>query len=80
MNLFSKNEDITKSAPVVGAKILKIFRDKKINKISIFDIAKELKKNNTIGVRAMYYGLIFLYSVDMIYFEEPYVINNNADY
>lgn len=50
----------------------------KKKKISIFDLAKELKKNNSLGVRAIYFGMVFLYTLDLIDFDEPYVINKNV--
>lgn len=78
LNMFSKNEDLSKSAPFVGALILKFFDVKKAKKISIFEIARELKKSKSIGVRSIYYGMIFLYSLDMIDFNEPYVIIKNV--
>lgn len=78
LSFFSKDEDLTKSPPVVGAKILNLFDETKKEKISIFDLAKELNKNNSLGVRAIYFGMVFLYTLDLIDFDEPYVINKNV--
>lgn len=73
LTLFSKNEDISKAAPIVGAKILELMSASKNEKVSIFDIAKVLKKSRGLGVRSIYYGVIFLYSLGIIDFDEPYV-------
>ncbi len=80
LNLFSKNEDLEKSAPVLGAKILAIFEKKNSRRMSIFEVIKNLKKDKKVGVRAIYYAIIFLYSVDLLEFDEPYlVIKNDED-
>ena len=73
-DLFSKDEDLFKSAPYIGAQILKLLEASKDSRISIFDVADKLKKDKISSVRSMYYGMIFLYSVDIIEFREPYLI------
>ncbi|MGA7586391.1 MAG: ABC-three component system middle component 6 [Rouxiella badensis] len=75
LNLFSKDENIEKSAPIVGAEILKILNNKK--SISIFSLVRELKVRKLIGVRSIYYGMIFLYALDLIEFNEPYLALKN---
>ncbi|WP_345799222.1 ABC-three component system middle component 6 [Pantoea sp. Cr_R14] len=75
LKLFSKDEPIEKSAPLVGSYILKALENK--NSISIFELAKSLRKNRLIGVRSIYYGMIFLYALDLIEFNEPYVVLKN---
>lgn len=79
LSLFSKNEDIEKSAPILGAKILAVFEKNKSERVSIFEIIKILKKEKRIGVRAIYYAIIFLYSVDLIEFDEPYLVIKNDE-
>ncbi|ARF48316.1 ABC-three component system middle component 6 [Pantoea stewartii] len=79
LNLFSKNEDLDKSAPVLGAKILNIFEKKKSRRVSIFEVIQTLKKDKKIGVRAVYYAIIFLYSLDLIEFDEPYLVIKNDE-
>ncbi|MFP1806304.1 ABC-three component system middle component 6 [Lonsdalea quercina] len=79
LNLFSKNEDLEKSAPVLGAKILTIFEKKKSQRVSIFEVIQILKKDKKIGVRAVYYAIIFLYSLDLIEFDEPYLVIKNDE-
>jgi hypothetical protein len=73
-NLFSKDEDLLKSAPFTGARILKLFEESKHDKISIFEVTRKLRKNRIFSVRTVYFGMIFLHSLDLIDFEEPYLV------
>ena len=75
LKLFSKDERIEKSAPIVGSYILKLLENRDC--ISIFELARNLRKNRLIGVRSIYYGMIFLYALDLIDFNEPYVVLKN---
>jgi hypothetical protein len=75
-NLVSKNENLEKSAPVIGAEILKMLNSSENSMVSIFDAARSLKKSNKIGAKSLYYGILFLYSLDIIEFDEPYIISN----
>lgn len=78
-NLFTKDEDLIKSAPFIGSEILKQLQSSNDGRISIFDLAKNLRKTNKITIRSIYYGMIFLYSLDIIKFDEPYLIKNVTD-
>lgn len=78
-NLFTKDEDLKKSAPYIGSEILKHLNDSCDGRISIFDLAKNLRKTNKITVRSVYYGMLFLYSLDIVEFDEPYLIKNVTD-
>lgn len=73
-NLFSKDEDLLKSAPVIGYEILKLLEESGQSRISIFDVAKILKRNYKSSARTVYYGMLFLFSLDIIDFEEPYLV------
>ncbi len=77
--LFQKDEDLFKSAPYVGAQILKLLEASETGRLSIFDLARKMKSLNNSNVRNIYYGMIFLYSVDIIEFNEPYIILNARD-
>lgn len=77
-NLFSKDEDLLKSAPIVGYEILKLVDESDNTKISIFDIARRLKSKYKGNARVLYYGMLFLYSIDVIDFDAPYVLAKNA--
>lgn len=53
-NLFSKDEDLLKSSPYIGAEILKLLEQSEQSRISIFDVATKLKKKNKLGIRTIY--------------------------
>jgi hypothetical protein len=75
-NLVSKNENLQKSAPVVGAEILKILQTSQGGAVSIFDVARVLRKSNKVGPKSLYYGVIFLFTLGIIDFNEPYIVSN----
>ncbi|WP_272673557.1 ABC-three component system middle component 6 [Providencia sp. PROV169] len=74
--LFSKNENLDKSPPVVGAEILRVLQNNDSGIVSIFDLAKTLRDKNKIGIKSLYFGVLFLYSLGIVDFDEPYVIKN----
>lgn len=78
-SLFSKDEDLNKSAINIGYLILQTFVTLKTDKLSIFEIMKLLRKKQSVSIRSFYHGIIFLYSVDLIKFDEPFIqiINND---
>jgi hypothetical protein len=49
---------------------------KKRRKISIFDVAERFKNEKWFSVDNLYLGVIFLYSVGLIEFQEPYLVTN----
>ncbi len=68
-----KNDPAMKSSAMamfVGSKILKEISNKKVDHISIYDIYELLRESGIYGSRSLLFGLSFLYSVDIIYFEE----------
>lgn len=73
-NLFSKDDDLHKSAPVLGFEILKMLQESEELQVSIFDIAKTMAKSGGINARSIYYAMLFLYSLDIIDFHEPYLV------
>lgn len=79
INLFNKDENLKKSAPYIGYEILKMLQNKKDNRISIFDVAHCLRKANNLSIRSVYFGMIFLYALSLIEFDEPYIIKNAED-
>jgi len=78
-NLFTKDEDLKKSAPFIGSEILKQLQSSEDGRISMFDLAKNLRRGNKTTARSIYYGMLFLYSLDIVEFDEPYLIKNVAD-
>lgn len=76
-NLFSKDENLLRSAPYIGSKILQMFEESGESRISIFDVIEKMKKGKKGNIRTIYYGMMFLYSLDIIDFQEPYVVIND---
>lgn len=77
--LVSKDENIKTSAVYVASLILKKIQKQKVDKISIFEISKELKKYNITRYRHMFFGLAFLYSSGIIDFKEPFIYIKNKN-
>lgn len=77
MGLISKDENIKHSVVYIGYIILKELSLKKNKRISIYEIATALKKNNLLISEQFNYSLMFLYSAGIIDFEEPYIFLND---
>ncbi len=71
--LISKDENIKTSSVYVASLILKMFQKKKLKKLSIFEVAEELKKYDVEHYRQVIFGLSFLYSAGVVDFKEPYI-------
>ena len=71
--LLSKDENIKTSSVYVASLILKMFQKKKLKKLSIFEVAEELKKYEIEHYRQIIFGLSFLYSSGVVDFKEPYI-------
>jgi hypothetical protein len=71
--LLSKDESLKTSSVYVASLILKTFKKRKSEKLSIFEIAEELKKSEINHYRQIIFGLSFLYSTGIIDFKEPYI-------
>jgi len=61
------------SAMYVGYQILKEIQNQGVDEISIYDLSKALKTVGIGGSRQLIMGLSFLYSVDIVDFEEAMV-------
>lgn len=77
--LISKDENIKTSSIYVASLILKQIKKKKVDKISIFDVSKELKKHNITRYRHLFFGLAFLYSSGIVDFQEPFIYIKNKN-
>lgn len=77
--LVSKDENIKTSSVYVASLILKKIQKQKVDKISIFEISKELKKYNITRYRHVFFGLAFLYSSGIIDFKEPFIYIKNKN-
>ncbi|NMH89883.1 hypothetical protein [Flavivirga algicola] len=73
MNLISKDENIKNSIVYIGYVILKELSLRKEGKMSIYDIAGLLKKENLLNGEQLNYSLMFLYATDIVDFQEPYI-------
>lgn len=69
MMLASSNA-LKSSAMYIGYLILKEIQKQEIEKISIYDVSKVLKKAGITSSRQLILGLSFLYSVNIVEFEE----------
>lgn len=75
--LITKDDDLAKAAPIIGFEILKLMRRSEEHRISIFEIARDLRKAQKTSARSIYYGMLFLYSLDIVDFESPYLVRND---
>ena len=57
----------------IGHLILKKLSTKQENKISMFDVYKELNKNGVSSYRQLLFSILFLYSCGLIEFNHPYI-------
>lgn len=64
------SEALKSSAMYIGYLILKEIQKQETDKISIYDASKALKKVGISSSRQLVLGLSFLYSVNIIEFEE----------
>lgn len=78
-NIFSKDEYLGASPAFVGFHILKLMKKKKATQLSIFDLADTFRDEPWFSTKALYFGMIFLYSLGAVKFNEPYVIRDVAN-
>ncbi|CEP36837.1 Putative uncharacterized protein [Halomonas sp. R57-5] len=78
-NLFTKDEEFKNTAPIIGFEILQLIRNSEDKRVSIFEVAKVLRKKSNTSARGVYYGMIFLFSLGIVDFNEPYVVVANED-
>lgn len=68
--MIANSNTLKSSAMYIGYLILKEIQRKEKDKISIYDVSKSLKKNGIFSSRQLILGLSFLYSVNVVEFEE----------
>ncbi|AUM67245.1 hypothetical protein C0R09_02775 [Brevibacillus laterosporus] len=61
------------SAVYIGYLILKEVKKSEAKKVSIYKVSDILKKNGITHSRQLIFGILFLYSLGMVKFEEPYL-------
>lgn len=72
-NMVANSSDMKLSVMYIGYLILKEIQRQNVTCVSIYDIAKALKSEGIRNNRQMVLGLSFLYSVNIIEFEEAMV-------
>lgn len=75
-NLFVTDENVETAPPVVGFRIMQLLDKKEGGQISIFEVTDRLKKEKWFSSRHLYLGMIFLFSVGLIDFKQPYIVKN----
>lgn len=71
--MLANSSDLNSSAMYIGFQILKDIDKHKVKRISIYDVAKNLKRKGIVNSRQIILGLSFLYAVDVIDFEEAMI-------
>lgn len=68
--MIANNKNIKSSTMYIGYLILKEIKNKKVQKLSIYDLSKVLKSHGINSSRHLVLSLSLLYSLDLIEFEE----------
>lgn len=68
--MMANSNALKSSAMYIGYLILKEIQKQGEDKVSIYDVSKALKKNGISSSRQLVLGLSFLYSVNIVEFEE----------
>ena len=68
--MLASSNALKSSAMYIGYLILKEIQKRDTEKVSIYDVSKALKKAGITSSRQLILGLSFLYSVNIIEFEE----------
>ena len=68
--MLASSNALKSSAMFIGYLILKEIQKRDTEKVSIYDVSKALKKAGITSSRQLILGLSFLYSVNIIEFEE----------
>lgn len=76
-NIFQKTENLSTSPIIIGEKILKILAKEKICKISLLRLFETINKSIEITPKTLYSALLFLYTLDLIEFNEPFIVLKN---
>lgn len=71
--MMTNSNALKSSAMYIGYIILKEIQKQNTDKVSIFDVSKALKKAGITSSRQLILGLSFLYSVNIVDFEEANV-------
>lgn len=75
-NIFVTGEDVSISPPIIGYRIMQLLEENDSNQISIFDITDKFKNEKWFSSRQLYLGMLFLFSVGLIEFNQPYIVKH----
>jgi len=78
-NIFLKDEPLRKSPVIVGFEIARYIKKSGKRRVSVFDVVDHFKRENWFSLNSFLFGVIFLYSVGVIDFDEPYLIACDAN-
>ena len=74
--LFLKEEQVDESPAIVGYRIMQIIESRPSKKVSIFDVAEKCKNEPWFSPKTLYLGMMFLFTVGLIEFNQPYIEKN----
>jgi hypothetical protein len=78
--IFDKDGSITSSPIYFAYLILKIFKGRRSDKISIYSLGKAVKMHTTnVNLQQLLYGLMILRMMDIIYIEDEIYLRINKD-
>ena len=78
-SLFLKDESVEKAPAIVGFEVIRYIRSFREGRVSIFDVVDRFKREKWFSFNSLMYGLIFLYAVGLLDFEEPYLVALDAN-
>ena len=78
--LVTKDENIKTSSVYVGSLILTLFQNKRVAKLTLFEVSDFLRKHQVVHYRQVFFGLAFLYVSNVIEFDEPYISIVSGDW
>ncbi len=78
-SIFLKDEALNKSPAIVGFEIARYLKKCGKERVSVFDVVDQFKRESWFSSNSFIYGLTFLFAVGLIDFDEPYLIARDAD-
>jgi hypothetical protein len=78
-SIFLKDEALDKAPAIVGFEIARYLNLSGEGQISIFDVVNHFKHESWFAWNSFFHGIIFLYALGLIDFEEPYLIVRDVD-
>lgn len=71
--LLAKDENLKTSSVYVGYLILKELKASKDDKVTIYEVARKLRKKGVRHSRQLLFGVLFLHSCGVADFSAPYI-------